>query len=235
MVWDGIFIHVSMHGFSRHLWDVRASEVHHLAYVSLVSQVFMVCHDVDHGWQMNYLAEISSAPTMLAAKCSILFQLKRLFCPGPSRTSVFWSLHALLFINAAYYTSAIFTFVFQCTPREKTWNALMDGQCINVAAATIAGAAVNLLVDIGILVTPLWAVWSLQLPMKRKLGVMAIFGVGILYVSPPLIPFLSPRVYPSTNKQIRTCAIAAVGVVLRIPLLTDPDLTWIITKVGVWT
>jgi hypothetical protein len=129
---------------------------------------------------MSYLAEISNAPTMFAAKCSILFQLKRLFCTGQSRNGVFWSIHALLFLNGAYYTSAIFTFVFQCTPREKTWNALMEGQCINVAAATVVAGAVNLFLDLGILITPIWAIWNLQLPPKRKLGVVAVFGVGIL-------------------------------------------------------
>ncbi|GAB1313747.1 hypothetical protein MFIFM68171_03957 [Madurella fahalii] len=193
IVWDSIFIHVSMHGFSRHLWDVRAVDVPHLAY-------------------MNYLAEISNAVTMWAAKCSILFQLKSLFCPGHSRGVVYWSIHALLFLNGAYHTAALFTFIFQCTPREKTWNALMEGQCINVAAATQVSGAVNLFLDLGILVTPVAAIFHLQMPTKRKLGISAVFGVGIL-----------------------TCAIAAFGVVLRIPLLYDPDLTWVITRVGIWT
>ncbi|KAK3324969.1 hypothetical protein B0H66DRAFT_587829 [Apodospora peruviana] len=193
IMWDSIFIHVSYGGFSRHLWDVRLVNVEHLAYV-------------------NYLAEISQALTMFAAKCSILFQLKRLFCPGQSRNAVFWALHVLLFLNAAYYLSAVFTFMFQCIPREKTWNRLLEGQCIDVAAATVVSGAVNLFLDLGILVVPIWAIFHLQLPMKRKLGISAVFGVGIV-----------------------TCAIAAVGVVLRVPLLSDPDLTWIITKVGIWT
>lgn len=70
----------------------------------------------------------------------------------------------------------------------------------------------NLFLDLGMLITPIWAIFRLQLPTRRKVGVSAVFAVGIL-----------------------TCAIATVGVVVRIPLLTDPDLTWIITKVGIWT
>ncbi|KAK3686135.1 hypothetical protein B0T22DRAFT_467399 [Podospora appendiculata] len=193
IVWDSIFVSVSMNGFSRHLWDVRFVDVRHMSF-------------------MNYLAEISNALTMFAAKASILFQLKRLFCTGQSRDSVFWSIQLLLFLNAAYYTSAMFTFIFQCAPREKAWDMLMEGQCINVAAATVVAGAVNVFLDVGILVVPIWAILHLQLPLKRKLGISAVFGVGIL-----------------------TCAIAAVGVALRIPLLTDQDLTWLITKVGIWT
>jgi len=191
IVWDAMFVSVSYDGFSRHLWDVRAVDVHHLSY-------------------MNYTAEISNAFTMFFAKASILLQLKRLFCVG-ERTPIYWSIHILLFLNTAYAISAMFTFIFQCSPREKTWNPLMEGQCINIAAAVIAQGCVNLFLDLGILITPIWAIWHLQLPMKRKLGISAVFGVGIV-----------------------TCAIAAVGVSLRVPLLTDGDLTWIITKVGIW-
>lgn len=129
---------------------------------------------------MSYLAEITNAPTMFAAKCSILFQFRRLFCTGQTRDSIFWSIHVLIFLCAAYYISAIFTFTFQCIPREKTWNPFLDGQCIDVAAAIVVQGSINLFLDIGILITPLWAIWRLQLPMKRKLGISAVFGVGVL-------------------------------------------------------
>ncbi|KAK3377512.1 hypothetical protein B0H63DRAFT_477333 [Podospora didyma] len=194
ILWDGIFIHVSASGFSRHFWDVRLVDVHNMSY-------------------MSYLAEISNAITMFAAKLSILFQLKRLFCTGQSRDAIYWAIHGLMFLNTTYYLSALFTFTFQCTPREKAWNALtVEGECINVAAATLVAGAMNLFLDVGILVVPFGAICHLQLPMKRKVGISAVFGVGVL-----------------------TCAIAAMGVVFRIPLLsTDPDLTWLVSKVSIW-
>lgn len=193
ITWDAMLIVVSADGFSRHMWNVRFADVPHFSY-------------------MSYLAEITNAPTMFAAKASILFQFRRLFCPGQIRDSTFWMIHTLLFMCAAYYISAIFTFTFQCTPREKPWTPFLEGHCINVAAAIVAQGAINLFFDIGILITPLWAIWRLQLPLKRKLGISAVFGVGIL-----------------------TCSIATAGVVFRVPLLRNPDLTWIITKVGIWT
>jgi len=190
--WNGIFIHISLNGFTRHLYDIRFVEVSYLSYVV-------------------YTSEISNAITMFVAKCSILFQLKSIFCPGQSRDANFWSIHILLFLNASYTIAAVFTFVFQCTPREKAWNGLMEGTCIDVAAATVVTGAVNLFLDLGILVVPLVAVSHLHLPTRSKLGVCAVFGVGII-----------------------TCAIAAVGVVFRVPLLSNGDLTWIISKVGIW-
>ncbi|KAM7210385.1 hypothetical protein V8F06_014228 [Rhypophila decipiens] len=220
LVWDGIYIHVSYSGFSRHLWDVRLSDISHFAW-------------------MSYLAEISYALTMFAAKASILFQLRTLFCPdSPSHrrlftavtrreyaTSVlksdasnpiFWALYGLMFLNGAYYLAAFFSFVFQCTPREKAWDligeAAREGSCIDVAAATVVGGVMNLVLDLGILVVPIWAIWRLKLSVKRRLGISAVFAVGAV-----------------------TCVIAAVGVAVRVPLLWDGDLTWIIAKVGIWT
>lgn len=220
VVWDSIYIHVSHSGFSRHLWDIRVSDVSHFAY-------------------MSYLAEISYALTMFAAKASILHQLKTLFCPdSPSHrrlftavtrreyaravlkrdaaNPIFWTLHILMFINGAYSIAAFFSYLFQCTPREKAWDligeAARQGSCVDVAAATVAGGVINLVLDMGILVVPIWAIWRLKLSVKRRLGISAVFGVGAV-----------------------TCAIAAVGVAVRVPLLWDDDLTWIIAKVGIWT
>ena len=56
----------------------------------------------------------------------------------------------------------------------------MDGHCINIAAAIIFGGAMNLFLDLGMLITPIWAIFRLQLPMRRKVGVSAVFAVGIL-------------------------------------------------------
>ncbi|KAK4183657.1 hypothetical protein QBC35DRAFT_443000 [Podospora australis] len=193
VAWDSTFLHDSLKGASRHFWDVRAIDVPYLAY-------------------MNYLGEILYAVTMWAAKCSIMLQLKRIFCSGQSRDYIFWSIHGLLFVNTAYNTAALFSFIFQCSPREKAWNVLLEGQCINVAAAGVVSGAVNLFLDLGILVVPLLAICHLQMPLKRKIGTSAVFGVGIL-----------------------TCGIAVLGVVLRVPMLYDPDLSWILTKVGIWT
>ncbi|KAK4160574.1 hypothetical protein QBC43DRAFT_359286 [Cladorrhinum sp. PSN259] len=193
IIWDAMFIHVSSRGFSRHLWDVRAIDAPYLAL-------------------MNYGGEISHTVVTWTAKCSILFQLERLFCPDHTRNSSYWSIAFLLVLNTTYHIAALIAYIFQCTPREKTWNGLLEGKCINVVVVTVVSGAVNLFLDLGILVIPIVAVCHLPLPMGKKLGISAIFGVGIF-----------------------TCAIAALGVVFRCLLFRDPDLTWILTKVGIWT
>lgn len=181
ITWDSIFINVSADGFSRHMWNVRLVDVPHLSYVSW-KDAWSV-HLMLIPLKISYLAEITNAPTMFMAKCSILFQLRRLFCPDGTRNSTFWAIHILVFVCGAYYTAAIFSFTFQCIPREKTWNPLLPGNCINVSAAIVVQGVINLVLDVGILIIPLWAIWTLRLPMKRKLGISAVFGVGILWVT----------------------------------------------------
>ena len=56
----------------------------------------------------------------------------------------------------------------------------MTGGCINLKAAFIAASAINVVSDFSILLLPLYHVSRLKIATRRKIGVMAIFAVGIL-------------------------------------------------------
>ncbi|KAI1141758.1 hypothetical protein F5Y05DRAFT_373671 [Hypoxylon sp. FL0543] len=195
LVWDIIFIYLSKLGLSRNQWDIRAI-------------------DVPYFLKMMNIIEIIYGPSMLAAKYFVLIQLKRIFCPTKLKNSVWWIIHGLIVATVAYYVACFFTFIFQCWPRAAIWNTAMEAEatCINFKVATLVSGIINMILDIGIFLAPLWAIWLLQMPLKRKLGVISVFGVGFF-----------------------TCAIAVFGVVFRVPLVTDPNLTMAIAKVGLFT
>ncbi|OTA81548.1 hypothetical protein M434DRAFT_37508 [Hypoxylon sp. CO27-5] len=193
IAWAAIYIYLSAIGLTRDLWNIRAVDMSHMLYLMNVFQVIY-------------------PPTMLAAKYFILIQLRRIFCPTRARNPVWWVLHGLAVANILYYIACFFTFLFQCVPREKIWNPTVDGTCIDNDAATVVAGVLNLTLDVGIFITPIWAIWLLQMPMKRKLGVLSLFGVGLF-----------------------TCTIAALGVAYRVPLTTDADTTHAIAVVGLWT
>ncbi|KAI1099435.1 hypothetical protein F4804DRAFT_321956 [Jackrogersella minutella] len=195
LIWDIIFIYVSGLGLSRNQWDIRAIDTPYFLYM------------------MN-VTEIIYGPSMLAAKYFVLVQLKRIFCPTGMKNSVWWIIHGLIVATVAYYTACFFTFIFQCWPRAAIWNpALAPGAtCINFKVATLVSGIINMILDIGIFVTPLWAIWLLQMPMNRKIGVISVFGAGLF-----------------------TCTIAVFGVAFRVPLVTDDNLTMAIAKVGLFT
>lgn len=93
---------------------------------------------------------------------------------------MWWIIHGLIVATLVYYVSCFFTFVFQCMPREKIWSPLTDGKCINFQVATLFAGVINLLLDVGIFLAPIWAIWLLQMPLHRKVGVLSVFGVGFL-------------------------------------------------------
>lgn len=117
---------------------------------------------------------------MGAAKYFVIVQLKRIFCPERSKRSmVHWVLDSLIFATIAYYFACFWIFLFQCNPREKIWNSALPGTCIDNQGGVLSAGIINLLLDLGILIVPIWAIWVLQMPLKRKVQIAAIFGVGI--------------------------------------------------------
>lgn len=54
------------------------------------------------------------------------------------------------------------------------------GRCINIYAMAWAHAIINIALDVWMLALPASQVWGLKMPLRRKLGVMVMFGLGIL-------------------------------------------------------
>ncbi|KAH8594969.1 putative integral membrane protein PTH11 [Bisporella sp. PMI_857] len=163
LAWGGIYIYLSAIGLTRDLWNIRAIDMPHILYLCNVFQVIY-------------------PPAMGAAKYFICIQLKRIFCPqGLVRGAVWWALQILIGATFIYYVSCFFTFMFQCVPREKIWNPNIDGRCIDNQAGVLSAGLINLLLDLGLLIVPIWAIWHLQMPLNRKLGAITIFAVGILF------------------------------------------------------
>ncbi|EXV01936.1 hypothetical protein X797_004769 [Metarhizium robertsii] len=188
LAWGAIYIHLSSIGLTRDMWNIRAVDMSHMLY-------------------MIY------PPSMGAAKYFVCIQLKRIFSPRRSSGgAVRWALNGLIAATIMYYIACFFTFTFQCIPRDKIWNPEVAGKCIDNSAGVLSAGLINLLLDLGILVVPVWAIWHLQMPLKRKIGAMSVFAVGIF-----------------------TCTIAAFGVAYRIPLLRDANQTMAIARVGLWT
>jgi hypothetical protein len=118
---------------------------------------------------------------MFAAKLAVLLQIKRIFTVH-KKNATYWTVWILIIANLMVYTAILFSFIFACWPREHIWNPFATGKakCIDTAAALLASSAINLISDITILVLPLLGISKLQMPLKRKIGVGAIFLTGAL-------------------------------------------------------
>lgn len=131
--------------------------------------------------QYANIVEILYGPTIFTVKFSILIQYLRVFVPSRvGNMPMYIGIHIVLWSNFIFYSIETFIEIFSCTPRARAWNKFHTGHCLDVNAAIIATAAFNVISDFAILLLPMYSIWQLQLPKKRKVGICALFGTGLL-------------------------------------------------------
>ncbi|KAI1741686.1 hypothetical protein F4680DRAFT_57760 [Xylaria scruposa] len=185
-----VILHLSGMGLTRHLYDITLAQIPHILY-----------------WT-NIVYCIYSVPTA-AAKLSVLFQLKSIFTTG-TRNVVFWVIVVSIVINAIFYTSLFFSYVFQCWPRDKIWlGDAVEGRCTDAIKVNLSSGILNIISDVEALLIPTWAIWHLSMPIKRKLAAFSVFGVSLVAIG-----------------------IGIGGMYIRVQLLTNIDQTWWLTKLA---
>lgn len=93
-----------------------------------------------------------------------------------------------MFVTARVVIAIIFMFylvnttflIVMCRPREKYWNQLPMGSCYSYDAFSLATGFFNVFSDFAILMLPVRSIWKLQVPMKKRLGILAVFATGVL-------------------------------------------------------
>lgn len=91
--------------------------------------------------------------------------------------------YLVIWSTSIFHLITTFITIFPCNPREKFWNVLItDGHCLNMDVVNIAASVINSVSDFVILLLPQGVIWKLQMPFRRKLGISAIFLIGLLYV-----------------------------------------------------
>ena len=82
--------------------------------------------------------------------------------------------------NVVFFTILFFMEIFTCIPREKIWNPMVPGTCIDIQNTFVATGVINVCDDFIILILPVYWVWLLQISTKRKVGISLIFAAGLL-------------------------------------------------------
>ncbi|KAF2489929.1 hypothetical protein BU16DRAFT_518609 [Lophium mytilinum] len=187
VTYTGLFLWNEDYGWGRHMWDVTPS---------MLKQVMYHLH----------IMYCIYSPVTLAAKLSVLFQIKRMFTTW-EKNMVYWVVMGSIIANSVFYTGLFFSYVFQCWPRAAIWDPSVKGKCVSAIASNLVSGVLNVVSDVEALALPAWAIWHLNMPVKRKVLVFAVFGVGSI-----------------------ACIIGVVGIYFRVILLKKPDFTWICSK-----
>ena len=164
-------------GFGLHIWYVTPSKLkstlqvsifYNITYESLTNdKYFWIC-------EMIYIIALS------VTKISILLFFSRIFVSRWFLISV-----RILIISVILY-AITFTLILalQCHPIRAFWDRSLDRNCLNTQAAVYASAAISIFQDILILLLPIPELISLQVSMRKRVNVMVMFSVGLVYVIP---------------------------------------------------
>ncbi|KAI0410417.1 hypothetical protein F5X98DRAFT_386111 [Xylaria grammica] len=148
--------------FGTHMWDI--SVAHTLSDDFLIASFFT-------NW-----------PTGLVwafAKTSFFLMYLQIFGPLPwLRVSVYIGLA----VNWLFYTIVVIaSFVYQVPNPGQTWQeGFMNSRYTDSFHWTIPIASGSLILDTYIFILPVVAIFNLQLQIKKKLGVIAVFATGLL-------------------------------------------------------
>ncbi|CAI7666395.1 uncharacterized protein N7487_008143 [Penicillium crustosum] len=151
-------IYMIQNGFGQNIWDVPFPSV------TKFYQYFQAM-------AVMYKIQIS------LAKISVCLFLLRIF---QARTFRYLA-YGLICANAAIGITWASVDAFRCSPTRLTWVGWMHeepGHCINFIVAVLVNCLVNIFVDCILIVMPVYEVIKLQLPLRKKITVAAMFIVG---------------------------------------------------------
>lgn len=118
---------------------------------------------------------------------------------------------ALSVINIIFYVALSFALIFQCQPLEKAWIPEVAGKCINQDALLTSSGPFNIVSDFLIFLLPAWAIYKLQLPIRRRLEVMGAFAIALF-----------------------GCICSAIRLIYSRRLEHTGDATWVIFQNQLW-
>lgn len=111
---------------------------------------------------------------LILSKLSILLQYMRIFTTKPMRIACY----ALIAFISIYGTWTFISAWLNCVPVAKFWNESIDGHCLSKKGLWFSNSAIHILTDILIIIYPMPALKSLNLPRRQKVAVMGIFSLG---------------------------------------------------------
>ncbi|KAK4502811.1 hypothetical protein PRZ48_006237 [Zasmidium cellare] len=179
-----------------------------LAYLTLVIQTAFLYASCTHGFGKHranlppqefstavfyfYLYQICYKMIGGFTKLNFCFLYVRIF----GREEVFTRIvHWNTAIIAAGSVAFTVGTIFQCMPIKYNWDNRGDGYCISNLGFWYSHAGFNTLMDIvffelmifQVFLLPMWPIWKLHMLKRRKLGLIAVFGLGAFTIAASVV------------------------------------------------
>ncbi|KAI8236916.1 Ketoreductase azaE [Colletotrichum sp. SAR 10_86] len=127
-----------------------------------------------------YVIQALYYSTIAFLKASILFMYLRIF-PGERFRTVLWGTQAF---NLAIGVTFVLLGIFQCRPIHLAWTAWRgdsesQGTCMDVVIIAMVYSAIQVGLDIWMLILPLTQILGLNMKWSKKFGLMFMFSLGL--------------------------------------------------------
>ncbi|OLN85292.1 hypothetical protein CCHL11_04333 [Colletotrichum chlorophyti] len=138
-------------------------------------------------------------------KFAILWMYTRIFATTQFKR---WS-RILMGVTGAYGVAFLILFMSRCTPMSQQWAPVEGGHCRDITIDQIVSVTINIIVDVAMTALPMPALWGLQMPLRNKIAVSAMFGMGVT-----------------------TIAIMVWRLINTVTTIGDPDFVWNLHDIG---
>ena len=142
-------------------------------------------HELIHSFdQQLYAQGMLLGPTIFFAKEAIFLMYFEVFQVKPwMRVAI---IVGMIFTGLAYLPGVILDTIFCAARPGETWDPLLGakitGRCDKMIYWGIVQGSCAILIDIYIFVLPIQPIVQLQLGLKRKIQILAVFMMAFLYV-----------------------------------------------------
>jgi hypothetical protein len=152
--------------------------------------------------KMYYYSEILYLVVVFLTKISICCFYLRVFPKHALRVRVY----TVIGLTVASACAFIPVTIFQCTPIPGAWlrwDGTYKAECRDVMVQALWGAIVSIALDIAIIILPMPELWGLNLSLRRKVGVMLMFAVGLFVVVVQVLRIVFLLKFSSTSNFTR--------------------------------
>ena len=121
-------------------------------------------------------------------------------------------------LNVAYALAYIFLLTFQCDPIPGAWmkwDGEYEARCISINIIGWTAAAINILLDLAVIILPLPELLRLSMSPKKKMQIVSMFAVGFLYANRAALIYLLVGVSANAISSITVVSVLRLSSLLR--------------------
>ncbi|KAF1925645.1 uncharacterized protein M421DRAFT_12953, partial [Didymella exigua CBS 183.55] len=148
-------------GWNKHIWDIPLESLSSSLKIGLVAKIAYI-------WAAS------------CTRLSLHFFYYRL-TGGANKPWFKWLVHANVALTVSILITVTFVSIFACHPVSDYWKiGSAPGTCLDEGASGLGSGIVNCIADFTTWLTPIPLVIGLQMPLRQRISIIALFALGII-------------------------------------------------------